>query len=36
VRVAVDHLAGNGSGDVGEVEGLGLAGHLRMIDDLQQ
>ena len=36
VGVAADHLVGDRSRDVGEVEGAGLAAHLRVEDDLEQ
>ena len=36
VRMAVDHLVGNGRGHVGEAEGAGLVRHLGVVDDLQQ
>ena len=36
VRMAADHLGGDGVDDVGEGEGLPLLGHAGVIDDLQQ
>ena len=36
MRMAADHLGGNGLHDVAEGELSGLLGHPRMVDDLQQ
>ena len=36
VRVAADHLVGDGAGDVGEGEAALLLGHAGMEDDLEQ
>ena len=36
MRVAVDHLLGDGGRHVGEAEGLGFVSDLGMVDDLKQ
>ena len=36
VRMAADHLVGDGSRDVGEAELAGFLGHACVIDDLEQ